>query len=217
MTDIKATVARALLEIGAVGFTPDAPITFKSGLLSPVYVDNRRLPFHPTQWHQVIDGFAALLAANKIADDIMAGIETGGIPHSSALAYALHKPSVIVRKQAKDHGTRNRIEGGDVGGRHVLLIEDMITMGGSSLSGAQALRDAGAIVGHCCAVVTYGFASAQAAFDEAGIHLHTLTDFPAILQEAVAMGHFTTDDADVVTDWLRDPHGWAGRRGFGKG
>jgi orotate phosphoribosyltransferase len=210
-------IARALLEIGAVGFTPDEPITFKSGLLSPVYVDNRRLPFHPVQWHLVITGFAALLRDSGIAVDVIAGIETGGIPHSAALAYMLAKPSVIVRKQLKDHGKRNRVDGGDVSGLNVLLVEDMVTMGGSSLSGAEALREAGANVTDCFAIVTYGFTSALDDFAKAEVKLHTLTDFPTILKQAVETGRFTRQQTDVVADWLSDPHGWPGRRGFGKG
>ena len=130
-----AAVARALLEIDAVVFTPDAPITFKSGIKSPVYVDNRRVPFWPAQWRVVLDGFAQ--AARGLTFDVIAGIAVGGVPHSSALAYLLGAPSVFVRKEAKEHGTRSQIEGGDVSGKTVLLVEDLVTTGGSSLAGSR--------------------------------------------------------------------------------
>ncbi len=201
-------VARALLEIGAVGFTPNSPITFKSGIKSPVYVDNRRLPFWPEQWRVVIDGFRQKIESTPIPFDIIAGIETAGIPHSAALAYSLQKPSVFVRKQAKDHGTGKRIEGGDVSGRRVLLVEDLVTTGGSSLSGVEALRAEGAIVEDCLCIISYGFQEATQAFDQAGVRLHILSPFAAIVNEAEKMGRFGAGELAVVQAWLRDPYGW---------
>jgi orotate phosphoribosyltransferase len=207
---LQANVARALLEIEAVIFTPRAPITFKSGIQSPVYVDNRRLPFWPAQWRVVIDGFQQIIPQIGITFDIVAGIETAGIPHSAALAYAMQMPSVFVRKQAKEHGTRSRIEGGDVSGRRVLLVEDLVTTGGSSLSGVEALREAGAVVEHCLCITSYGFAEAQQAFDAAGVKLHPLTPFSAIVAEALALGQFGDHERRTIEAWMRDPHAWTG-------
>ena len=206
---IESEVARALLEIGAVGFNPKQPITFKSGIESPVYVDNRRLPFHPAHWRIVIEGFRALIERDHIRFDVVAGIEAAGIPHSAALAYSSSIPSVFVRKQAKEHGTRSRIEGGDVANLRTLLVEDLVTTGGSSLSGVAAMREAGAVVEDCFAIISYGFAEARSAFDEAGVRLHTLTSFDDILKAAG-----DTIDQVTIQDWLRDPHGWAGRHGL---
>lgn len=207
---LQANVARALLEIEAVIFTPRAPITFKSGIQSPVYVDNRRLPFWPAQWRVVIDGFQQFIPQIGITFDIVAGIETAGIPHSAALAYAMQMPSVFVRKQAKEHGTRSRIEGGDVSGRRVLLVEDLVTTGGSSLSGVEALREAGAIIEHCLCITSYGFPEAQQAFDAAGVKLHPLTPFSAIVAEALALGQFGDHERRTIEAWMRDPHNWTG-------
>jgi orotate phosphoribosyltransferase len=207
---IEAEVASVLLSVGAVGFTPDAPVTFKSGIVSPVYVDNRRLPFYPQAWRVVIEGFAALLVERQIPYDVIAGIETAGIPHSAALAYHLSKPSVFVRKQPKEHGLKNRVEGGNVGGKRVLLVEDLVTTGGSSISGVSALREAGAEVTDCLAIVSYGFMEARNAFAQAGVELHTLTNFAAILNAAT---QYSEADRLVVREWLDDPHGWAGKRG----
>jgi orotate phosphoribosyltransferase len=206
---IERQVARALLEIGAVGFNPQQPITFKSGIKSPIYVDNRRLPFHPDHWHIVIEGFAELIKQQNIAFDVIAGIETAGIPHSAALAYMLGKPSVFVRKQAKEHGTHSRIEGGDISGLRLLLIEDLVTTGSSSLSGVVAVREASAVCENCVAIISYGFSEAGTAFEQAAVRLSTLTTFDDILSEAGSRF-----DSAVVHDWLDDPHGWAERQGL---
>ena len=206
-------VSSALLEIGGVGFRIEEPITFKSGIVSPVYCDNRTFPFWPAQWRTVIEGFAALIAREGIAFDVIGGIEAAGIPHSAALGYAMERPSVFIRKQPKEHGKKARIEGGEVSGKRVLLIEDLVTTGGSSLSGVQALRDAGATVTDCLAIISYGFAEAGAAFAQAHVRLHTLTGFEAVLSEALAKDLLDKGGAAAVRDWMRDPHGWATRRG----
>lgn len=205
---IQTGVAQALLTANAVVFTPHEPITFKSGIQSPVYVDNRRLPFWPAQWHVVIDAFQQVIAAHGIPFHALAGIEAAGIPHSAALGYAMRLPSVFVRKQAKEHGTRSRIEGGDVRGKRVLLVEDLVTTGSSSLSGVDALRDAGAAVEHCLCITTYGFAEAQRAFDSADVRLIPLAPFATIIVEACKMGRFGEGELNVLEAWMRDPHGW---------
>ncbi|MGI4829759.1 MAG: orotate phosphoribosyltransferase [Janthinobacterium lividum] len=207
------TIADALIAIGGVGFRLDDPITFKSGIVSPVYCDNRTFPFWPQQWAKVIECFGRLIDREGIDFDVLGGLETAGIPHSSALGYALQRPSVFIRKQPKEHGKRARIEGGDVAGKRVLLVEDLVTTGGSSLSGVQALRDAGATVTDCLAIISYEFREATEAFSAAGVRLHTLTGFDAVLAGALATGLLNEDRAAAIRDWLRDPHGWAARRG----
>jgi len=207
-------IAKALLKIGAVGFKPQAPITFKSGIKAPVYIDNRRFPFFPAEWQQVILGFEQLLSQQKIQYQVIAGIETAGIPHSAALGFSLKQPSIFVRKAVKDHGTKKRVEGGTVEGMKVLLIEDHITTGMSSLSGVEAIRSEGGEVSDCLAITSYAFAEAEAAFKDAGVLLHTLTTFQVILAEAVAESRLTITEKESVEDWLADPHGWAARHGF---
>ena len=208
MSDV---IAQALLKIGAVGFRPDDPITFKSGILSPVYVDNRQLPYHPVAWRAVIEGFAGLIEQHRIDYDVIAGVAVGGVPHSSALAYHLQAQSVFVRKQAKEHGKSRRVEGGDVAGKTVLLIEDLVTTGGSSLSGVQALRAEGAAVTDVLAIVSYGFEEADKHFHDAGITLHTLTNFRVIMKHALQMQLLHETHATKINDWFTDPHGWASR------
>lgn len=207
-------VAGALLAISGVGFRPENPIRFKSGIVSPVYCDNRTFPFWPAHWAKVIAGFQSLIAEQKLAVDVIGGIEAAGIPHSAALGYAMHLPSIFIRKEVKEHGTKKRVEGGNVHGRRVLLVEDLVTTGMSSLSGVEALRAEGAIVSDCLAIISYNFAEALQKFAEAGVRLHALTDFETVLSVALERGVVDESAADSVRDWLSDPYGWAGKRGL---
>ncbi|MGB7341819.1 MAG: orotate phosphoribosyltransferase [Phototrophicaceae bacterium] len=208
---MSVVVAQALLEIGAVGFSVQAPITFKSGIVSPVYVDNRKLPYYPKQWQIIIEGFQDVITSNVLPYDVIAGVAAGGIPHSSALGYSLQRPSVFVRKEAKGHGKGKRVEGGDIDGQRVLLVEDLVTTGGSSLSGVEALRDEGGIVTDLIAIVSYGFEEARENFMAAAVNLKTLTTFDIILGVALDQGQFTASEHDIITDWFNDPHGWGDR------
>ena len=207
-TITQQSVAKALLDIGAVGFSPAQPISFKSGILSPVYVDNRSLVFHPRQWRLIIDAFAAKITQSRLSYDVIAGVALGGIPHCSALAYQLGQPSVFIRKEDKGHGKGKRIEGGDVARKRVLLVEDLVTTGGSSLNAVQALRDAGAKVSDVIAIVSYGFGESREAFAEAGVKLHTLADFETLLELALERDLFSQADASVIRRWFDDPHNW---------
>jgi orotate phosphoribosyltransferase len=201
-------IASTLLTIKAVGFALKEPITFKSGMRSPVYVDNRKLPYYPAEWKKIIAGFSSLIAENSVKYDVIAGIETAGIPHSAALSYALAKPSVFIRKKVKDHGTKSRIEGGEVAGKKVLLIEDHVTTGGSSLAGVEALRDAGALVTTCLSITDYEFPDGKDAFRKAGVILCTLTSFSEILQVAKEKKIISAVEQKEVSQWLKDPWVW---------
>lgn len=204
-------VARALVEASALTYTPGSPVTFRSGLRSPMYVDGRRLIFHPGPWRTVIEALRSTIEGGDVEADVVAGVETAGIPHSSALAFAARLPSVFVRKQAKEHGLGRRVEGGDVTGRRVALVEDLVTTGGSSLDAVGALRDAGAIVTDLLAITTYGFAGMAEGFDAAGIRLTVLTTVAAIVDEGVASGALDRAAADDIRAWLADPPGWSSR------
>ena len=210
-TNTKLSSAKALLDIGAIGFSPDSPITFKSGIRSPVYVDNRRLISHPAAWHVIIEGFETIIESRDLQFDIVAGVAVGGVPHSSALAYSMSRPSVFIRKESKGHGMGNRVEGGAVAGRQVLLVEDLITTGGSSMSALGALRESGAKATDALAIISYGFDEARLAFDRANISLHTLTDFETLLELALECQRVNADQVRLIRRWLADPYAWAGQ------
>jgi orotate phosphoribosyltransferase len=176
-----------------------------------MYVDGRRLIFHPGPWRIVIEALHAALEGDRIAADVVAGVEAAGIPHSSALAYVARLPSVFVRKEAKDHGLGRRVEGGDVAGWRVLLVEDLVTTGGSSLDAVTALRDAGATVTDCLAIATYGFGGMVEAFADAGVRLTVLTMVATIVEEATAAGRLDRAAADDIRGWLDDPIAWGER------
>ncbi len=207
-------IAAALLEIGGVGFRPDAPITFKSGIKSPVYCDNRRFPFWPKAWGKVIAGFEALIEERGIAVDAVGGVEAAGIPHSAALGFSMRKPSVFIRKEPKEHGTKKRVEGGDVTGKRVVLVEDLVTTGGSSMAAIEALRAEGAEVSDCLAIISYDFPEAVALFERKGVRLHATTTFEAVLESAAERGMIDERGASVVRDWLAEPRAWGKRQGF---
>jgi orotate phosphoribosyltransferase len=211
MSENKERVADALIAAGIVGFAFDEPRTFKSGILSPVYVDNRKLLMNPQAWRVVMAELRLMVEMLNLENPIIAGIEAAGIPHSSVLAYEMSLPSVFVRKEAKGHGLKQRIEGGDVTGRHVILIEDQVTTGGSSLSGVTALRDAGAIVDHCLAITSYGFPESWQAFADAGVNLHILTGFDDVLPRLLAAGVVNHEQLAILMDWLSNPVGWQPR------
>ncbi len=207
-------IAEHLLNINAVMFLLEKPLRFKSGMVSPIYVDNRCLIYHPEAWHDVIEALSSDIEARKLSFDVIAGVETAGIPHASALAYRLNMPNIFVRKQPKTHGTKNRVEGGDVRGKQVLLIEDHISTGLSSLDSVEALRESGAIVTDCMSITSYNFIEATNAFSDAKVTPHTLQTFDIILNIAVETGRISEKQKEIIADWLNDPWPWARRHGL---
>ena len=207
-------VARALIEIGAVGFLPESPVTFKSGIISPVYVDNRKFPYYPKEWGIVIEGFKDLIKEKNIVVEVVAGVETGGIPHSAALGFSSGLPSVFVRKEAKEHGQKKMVEGGEIKGKKVILIEDLVSTGLSSLAGVKSLRAEGGEISDCLVIVSYGFREAEEAFKNAKVNLHSLTTFPVILSVAEEMHKLTSREVEKIKEWFLDPRGWAEKYNF---
>lgn len=205
-------IASDLLRIGAVSLRPDNPFTWASGRLSPIYTDNRLSLSHPDVRQRLVEGFVTL-ATRAGGADAVSGTATAGIPHATLLADRLGLPLSYVRSSAKGHGKGNRIEGRVEEGQRVLVVEDLVSTGGSVIEAVEALRNAGAVVQTVVAVFTYGLDAAADAVSEAGFTLRTLTDFPALLDAAQASGEL--DEAAIATlhEWRRDPEAWSQARG----
>ncbi|WP_412067854.1 orotate phosphoribosyltransferase [Rubrivirga sp. IMCC43871] len=209
MSDSAAALARDLLRIGAVALRPDDPFTWASGRHSPIYTDNRLTLSHPDVRSRIADAFVEI--ARSFAPDAISATATAGIPHGALLADRLGLPFSYVRSAPKGHGKGNRIEGAVAEGARVVLVEDLISTGGSALSAAEALRQRGVDVVAIVAVFSYGFPEAEAAFDEAGISLATLTGLDALAHGARETGMLADADRDTLDDWRRDPRAWSER------
>lgn len=181
------SIAALLLKHGAVALRPSKPFVWASGIRSPIYCDNRILLSYPKTRDLVIDGFIALIRKHGIRFDAIAGIATAGIPLASILADRLRKPLLYVRSAPKAHGKGNQIEGRFEKGSRILVIEDLVSTGKSSLDAIAALKKAGAKVNDCLAIFSYGFPVSQKAFRKARCRLRTLTDLDELLRVAIAM------------------------------
>jgi orotate phosphoribosyltransferase len=187
---------------------PDDPFTWASGLRSPIYCDNRLTLSDPAVRRRLTEGFLAALDRARLAPEVIAGTATAGIPHAAWLADRLEKPLVYVRSSPKGHGRGNRVEGRLARGARVVLVEDLVSTGGSSLAAVEALRDAGAEVLAVVGVFSYGLARAHDAFRDAGVPLLTLTDYDALLAAARADGALSDDALAALRAWREDPEGW---------
>jgi orotate phosphoribosyltransferase len=201
-----AKVARHLLEIRAVKLSPNEPFTWASGILSPIYCDNRVALSHPAVRNFLKQCLKE--ASEAFRFDTVAGVATAGIPHGALLADALGKPFVYVRASAKDHGRRNLIEGELPANANVLVVEDLISTGGSCLKAVDALREAGAQVSGVLAIFEYGFEKAKLDFGAQNLAYQTLTDYHTLVKEAAAIGYVSESDLNTLHKWRENPQGW---------
>jgi orotate phosphoribosyltransferase len=206
------SIARMLLEIGAVSLRIDPPFQWASGRLSPIYCDNRLLMSYPAFRRKVSEGFQTLMLKSGFEPDVIAGTATAGIPHAAWLAERTDLPMIYVRDAAKGHGKQNRIEGALKEGQTVVLIEDLISTGGSSVAAAEGIVEAGGKLLGVLAIFTYGLDVATCKFMEAGIPLFTLTSFEVLRKEAERMGLLEEEDAAVLSEWQRNPALWSETR-----
>ncbi len=202
-------IAGALLSIGAVALSPDAAFTWASGLRSPIYCDNRLTMAYPDVRRQIVRGFGELVDQLGLRPDVLAGTATAGIPHAAWLAEALDLPMVYVRSKPKEHGRQNQIEGKLERGQKVVVIEDLISTGGSSMSVVRALREAGAEVEAVLGIFSYGFPEAHRLFEEAGVPAYTLTTFAALMDVAAAEGRIPEAARGALEAWRKDPKAWS--------
>jgi len=201
-------VAATLLEIGAIRLSPEKPFTWSSGWKSPVYCDNRLALSYPEKRTLIKHALSTAIKKNFPGAESIAGVATAGIPQGALVADDLGLPFLYVRPKPKDHGMQNLIEGRITPGQRVVLVEDLISTGGSSLKAAEALRDAGFQVEGMVAIFTYGFETAAQAFKNAGIPLVCLSDFAHLLKEAVRMNFLTSHQLEFVSKWREDPAAW---------
>lgn len=210
MDTIKTAFASRLLEIKAIKLQPNNPFTWASGWKSPFYCDNRKTLSYPR-----LRNFVKLEICHSILENFpdveaIAGVATGAIPQGALVADELNLPFVYVRSKPKDHGLENLIEGELETGAKVVVIEDLISTGGSSLKAVEAIRNYGCEVIGMVAAYTYGFPIAEKAFEEAGVKLITLTDYEHVVEQAVATGYIDKEDVEVLHEWRKDPANWKG-------
>ena len=201
-------IARLLLKLGAVTLRPSRPYLWTSGIRSPIYCDNRLILSYPKERDEIIAAFLSLIRREKISFDAVAGIATAGIPYAAILADRLKKPMLYVRASPKVHGKANQVEGRFEKGVRVLVIEDLVSTGQSSLAAVQALKEAGAEVADCLAIFSYGFDFAFNAFHRMRCKLHTLTGLDPLLDEAIALKTITADEKKMVLRFVKNPKGW---------
>jgi orotate phosphoribosyltransferase len=198
--NIAAEVAKKLLQIKAIKLSPQNPFTWASGILSPIYCDNRIVLSHPEARNFIKEAFVS--CSKEFASfDKIAGVATAGIAHGALLADALDMPFIYVRSKAKAHGRQNQIEGSLTPGEKVLVIEDLISTGGSSLKAIEALVEAGAEVVGIAAIFTYGFDRSVKAFENAGYPLKTLSNYDILINEALKTNFIHQTDVQLLKNW----------------
>ena len=209
-----AKLSRMALESGAIRLSPEKPFTWASGYKMPIYNDNRLLLGKEEYRSFISQIFAKYSNASIEKLDVIAGTATAGIPHATTLADRLNKPLIYVRAIAKTHGMGNQIEGQLTEGQNVLLIEDLISTGGSAINAVNAIRKSGGIVEHCLCIFSYGFSDTQRRFDEINCNYHSILTFPDLLKEAQSMQMLSNEQIESLRTWHQDPFKWAGRKGF---
>ncbi len=207
-TNVAASVAESLLQIKAIKLSPANPFTWASGWRSPIYCDNRRILSHPAVRDRVAQAFADRIAELYPQADVIAGVATGAIAHGVLAADRLRKPFIYVRSSPKAHGLSNQIEGEYAPGAKVVVVEDLISTGGSSLSAVEALRDAGCEVLGMVAIFTYGFDAAVRNFEQAKVALDTLSNYDTLITLALEQKYVGEGDVAALREWRLDPSNW---------
>ena len=207
---MKKDIAKQLLSIGAVFLRPEEPFTWASGIKSPIYCDNRLTLSAPAVREKVEAGLAELVRTYHPDCEMLMGTSTAGIAHAAITATILGLPMGYVRGEAKSHGRTNRIEGRMDPGTKVVVIEDLISTGGSSLKAVEAIRNNGCEVIGMVASYTYGFPVAKKAFKDANVELVTLTDYEHVVEEALQTGYIADSDVELLHEWRKDPAHWNG-------
>jgi len=198
-------IADRLLDIEAVALRPREPFTWTSGIKSPIYCDNRLTMSYPEIRDLIAESFATVIRKSYPEAEVIAGTATAGIPHAAFVSQKLGLPMAYIRDKAKGHGKENQIEGLIKPGQKVIVIEDLISTGGSSIKAAEAVRAAGAEPQVVLAIFSYQLDKAVNAFTEAGVPLQTLSNYSALIEVAVERGVIKAEDLDLLRSWRQDP------------
>ncbi|PMC38372.1 orotate phosphoribosyltransferase [Bacillus sp. UMB0899] len=202
---MKHTIAKHLLEIKAVYLQPNDPFTWSSGLKSPIYCDNRLTLSFPAIRTDIADGLSSLIKENYPEVEVVAGTATAGIPHAAWVSDKLNLPMCYVRSKAKGHGKGNQIEGSVSENQKVVVVEDLISTGGSAITAVEALRAAGCEVLGIVSIFTYDLALGKSRLSEANIKSHSLCDYDTLVEVAAEEGYVTEQDINKLKMWRENP------------
>lgn len=205
---IAKEVAKSLLDIKAVSLSPQNPYTWASGIRSPIYCDNRVTMSFPAVRKQIAQGLADLIKEKYPDAEVIAGTATAGIPHAAWIADILGLPMVYIRSKAKDHGTGRKIEGKISEGQKMVVVEDLISTGGSVIEASKAAELEGANVLGSVAIFTYELAKGTKNFADAGLAIDTLSNYSTLLEVAHETSYITEAEMDLLKDWSKDPENW---------
>ena len=205
---IAKEVAKSLLDIKAVSLSPQDPFTWASGIRSPIYCDNRVTMSYPAVRKQIAQGLADLIKDKYPDAEVIAGTATAGIPHAAWIADILGLPMVYIRSKAKDHGTGRKIEGKISEGQKMVVVEDLISTGGSVIEASKAAELEGANVLGSVAIFTYELAKGTKNFADAGLAIDTLSNYSTLLEVAHETSYITEAEMDLLKDWSKDPENW---------
>jgi orotate phosphoribosyltransferase len=207
--DTAYKVAEFLLQIKAIKLQPENPFTWASGIKSPIYCDNRKTLSYPKIRNYIRQHFVQTINNHFPMPDLIAGVATGGIAIGVLVAQEMGLPFVYVRSEEKKHGLTNMIEGHFESGQNVVVIEDLISTGGSSLKAVDALREKGCVVKGMAAIFTYGFEESVQNFKKAKCRLETLTNYDTLIETAVKKEYINEKDLDSLKKWRQKPKTWA--------
>jgi orotate phosphoribosyltransferase len=208
MAEIHREVAGYLLQIKAIILEPTKPFTWASGWQSPIYCDNRVTLSYPNVRDSIKEAFEHTIVTQFSPPEVIAGVATGAIAMGALVADHMNLPFVYVRSSAKEHGRKNMVEGRITPGQKVVVVEDLVSTGGSSLKAVEALREAGADVIGMAAIFSYGFQVAADNFQKAGLELITLTDYHTLIEVALESGKITPEQVKMLRLWREDPSNW---------
>ena len=206
---IADTLARISLEIGSIKLNPDQPFTWASGYKMPIYNDNRLLLGNNEHRSLIAKGFQELINQYAPNAEVIAGTATAGIPHATTLADMLQLPLIYVRSAPKSHGMSNLNEGPLRPNQEVLVIEDLISTGGSAASAVTAIREAGGVVKHCFSIFSYGFIEATDKFKSISCEIHCILKFSQLLKVAQSTQNLPESDVEMLHSWQKNPFNWA--------